>query len=355
MVVSDRCTGRGKGGVAPFSNIQITDINGFSGLYLISAASANSVRLVATASRHSMMELNTSLQQLDTFLIHRLLRRSAIEKIVTTLKMVFVLLTCGALVLLASVFIEEYLSVQSASDMMAGKVSEIISTTDTADTLRTKQENYSIIYEKSVFGEVKKTAVPEPKAVEKPKSKAPLTLVGTFVGPDSEAIIEDSKQKEQDVFSVGDTIFDDATLVKVLTDRVEIKRDGKIEILTLDDGSGLGGDTTSGGESDESFTVDESELDNALENLPLLLTQARAVPYFKDGKAIGLRLFAIKNGSLYEKVGLRNGDILKSLNGNSLGDISQAMKLFERLKEERNISLQLERNRVTKTFRYTIR
>jgi general secretion pathway protein C len=68
-----------------------------------------------------------------------------------------------------------------------------------------------------------------------------------------------------------------------------------------------------------------------------------------------LRLFAIKTGSLYEKVGLRNGDILKSINGNSLGDISQALKLFEKLKEERSITLLLERAKKEREFRYTIR
>ncbi|MFM1847929.1 MAG: ral secretion pathway protein, partial [Pseudomonadota bacterium] len=103
------------------------------------------------------------------------------------------------------------------------------------------------------------------------------------------------------------------------------------------------------------FIVDEAELDRALENLPLLLTQARAVPYFADGQAVGLRLFAIKSGSLYEKIGLRNGDVLKSVNGNSMADLSQAMQLFEKLKTERSINLTIERNREEKEFKYQIR
>ena len=58
---------------------------------------------------------------------------------------------------------------------------------------------------------------------------------------------------------------------------------------------------------------------------------------------------------MYEKIGLKNGDILKTINGNSLGDISQAMKLFERLKEERSITLTLERSKQQKVYRYQIR
>jgi general secretion pathway protein C len=116
-----------------------------------------------------------------------------------------------------------------------------------------------------------------------------------------------------------------------------------------------GGPSPSNAPDGDEFVVEEAELDKGLENLPLLLTQARAVPYFKDGRSIGLRLFAIKTGSLYEKVGLKNGDILKTINGNNLGDISQALKLFEQLKQERSISLVLEREKQDREFKYTIR
>jgi general secretion pathway protein C len=66
-------------------------------------------------------------------------------------------------------------------------------------------------------------------------------------------------------------------------------------------------------------------------------------------------MFAIRSGSLFEKIGIRNGDILKGINGSSLGDLSQAMKLFERLKSERNLNLTLERDRQEREFRYSIR
>jgi general secretion pathway protein C len=156
------------------------------------------------------------------------------------------------------------------------------------------------------------------------------------------------------MFVLGDSIFEQATLKKIFLDRVEVERNGKIEILRLDEiGGNAGAGIVSSGSDD--FVIEEAELDKGLENLPLLLTQARAVPYFKDGRSIGLRLFAIKTGSLYEKVGLKNGDILKTINGNNLGDISQALKLFEQLKQERSINLTLERDKQEREFKYTIR
>jgi general secretion pathway protein C len=161
----------------------------------------------------------------------------------------------------------------------------------------------------------------------------------------------------QDVFGVGDMVFNEAKVLSISSDQVELERGGQREVLTLDDTQGKGVDFKGGivAMENDRFIVEEAEVDRALENLPMLLTQARAVPYFRDGRAAGLRLFAVKTGSLYEKLGLKNGDILKSINDNSLSDLSQAMQLFERLKTERSIKITLERNSEDKEFNYEIK
>ena len=101
-----------------------------------------------------------------------------------------------------------------------------------------------------------------------------------------------------------------------------------------------------------SIKVNTDELNTEFENFPRLLTQARAVPYFGGGKFIGLRLFAIRRESLYEKLKLKNNDILQSINGKSLKDLSHAMDLFQQLKSEKTILLRLERNRQNIEFEY---
>lgn len=192
-----------------------------------------------------------------------------------------------------------------------------------------------------------------------PKKVEPLNLalIGIFYNKagGSSAIIEDKKKKVQDVFREGQSVFEIATVSAIRPGQVEVKYDGGTEVLMIED---LPSDSTPAAATPsdaEEVIVQEDELNSALDNLPLLLTQARAVPYFKDGQAVGLRLFAIKSGSMFEKIGLKNGDILKNINGNNLGDFSQAMKLFEQLREERNLTLELERNRKPQTFFYKIR
>lgn len=212
------------------------------------------------------------------------------------------------------------------------------------------------IGEKKIFGELGRVAAPAQPTPTISRAPMALKLVGTYVSPrprESYAIIEHTQRGEQDVFGVQDSIFDDARLVSVGVDKVMVERDGEQKELTLIEGSSdSGGGDTEGGSR---VIVAESDVDEALSNLPVLLTQVRAVPYFKNGQAVGLRLFAIKSGSLFEKIGLQNGDVLQSINGNQLGDFSQALKLFERLKAERALKVVLERNRTPMTFNYEIR
>lgn len=221
-----------------------------------------------------------------------------------------------------------------------------------------RAKDYAPIAERNIFGPIGQPSVPPTPVPAKPVSKVPLNLVGTYISKTEPpyAIIEDQRKGAQEVFDINESIFGEAKLVAVSRDSIEIERDGQREILKLEEGA-PGGGAPSGGAppGGEEITVDEGEIDAALGNLPLLLTQVRAVPYFKEGQPVGLRLFAIKSGSLFEKIGLRNGDILMNINGNSLGDFSQAVKLFERLKTERSIKVALERNRELKEYRYQIR
>ncbi len=291
-------------------------------------------------------------------ILHRLMRRQNIVLITRGVRLLSMFVATGSLVWFLSVAIKDTLSRKGIESELEGRLGTILSASSSnAQPTPEAEKNWSIIADTKVFGTLGGPAAPAAPAAP-PPSPLSLTLIGTFVtdGQEPYAIIEDKKKQTQDMFLLGDSIFEQATLKKIYQDRVEIERLGKLEVLRLDDFGG--GDAQAGGgisSNGDDFVVDEAELDKGLENLPLLLTQARAVPYFKDGRSIGLRLFAIKSGSLYEKIGLKNGDILKSINGNSLADITQALKLFEQLKQERSINLVLEREKQDREFKYTIR
>ena len=275
---------------------------------------------------------------------------------IALLKLVLTVLSLFCIIFVGINLTNSYLDKLNMTKSLNNDIEKIIAQSEIPQFQNKKKlpdKGYKIIYEKNLFGVLGVAQPPTPIPVSKAVSKVPLNLVGTFIlsDTDSSAIIEDPKRAIQDAFNKNDSIFGIAKLVAIYNDKVEIERDGVIEILKLDSDLEDSGTNASG----DVIFIEESEIDQALSNLPVLLTQLRAVPYFKDGQAIGLRLFAIKPGSLFDKIGLKNGDILKTINGNNLGDFSQAVKLFEKLKAERNIKLSLERNREDKEYKYQVK
>ena len=216
---------------------------------------------------------------------------------------------------------------------------------------------FSSIAGSPIFGKIKTDAPAKPAT---PASALKLRLVAVNASSSGSrmAIIEDTAKQDQDVFDLNENVFGQGTLVAILADSIRVEHGGRIDTISLVDAAPAGGgggapETPSDDETD--FSVAEDELSAALANLPQLLSQARAVPYFRNGQSIGMRLFAIRSGSMYEKLGLKNGDIVLAVNDNSLSDPAQALKLFEQLKSERSIDVKLERNSSTMSMHYTIR
>ena len=220
-------------------------------------------------------------------------------------------------------------------------------------------QSYNVINTRNLFGAKSNAPAATPPPANTPQLK--LRLVGTSIGKRGPlAILEDLNKNEQEVFDLNESIFGRAKLVEILADSARVEYAGRIETLYIDEGgassgSGDAASADSGGDDQTEFTVAETELSESLANLPLLLSQARAVPYFRNGQSIGMRLFAIRRDSMYEKLGLKNGDILTTVNDNNLSDPSQALKIFEQLKNERSINVKLERNGAEKNLHYSIR
>jgi general secretion pathway protein C len=107
--------------------------------------------------------------------------------------------------------------------------------------------------------------------------------------------------------------------------------------------------------SDSEYVVDEAEVENALGNINQLLTQIRVVPNFQDGKADGFKVFAIKPNSIFAKVGLKNGDVIRKVNDNDITSPEKAFQIFQELRNEKNLSIEISRRGQTQSFSYEIR
>jgi general secretion pathway protein C len=197
------------------------------------------------------------------------------------------------------------------------------------------------------------------------------TLVAQSAPEWSMAVIYDNASRETQVYSINEgsnQVTDDAVLVDVRSREVVVRRRDRFELCQCEGDDSKARprvasrstvSSTSGGEgitkvSETQYTVDRNEVDNALSNLSKVATQARVVPSFKNGKPNGFKLFSIKPGSIYSKIGLKNGDVIQKINGYEINSPDKALELYQKLKDASSVAIELQRRGQTKNFSYSI-
>lgn len=108
--------------------------------------------------------------------------------------------------------------------------------------------------------------------------------------------------------------------------------------------------------SDTKYLVDQSVIEGAMGNLEMLAAQVHASPHKgADGQVDGYRLSAIRKGTLLDKLGIKNGDVVKAANGKPLNSTEGAMSAFQSLSSEKSFSFDITRRSQDTTIEYEIR
>lgn len=104
------------------------------------------------------------------------------------------------------------------------------------------------------------------------------------------------------------------------------------------------------------FSIRRSDLEGLTKNLSALLQQARMEPVFSpDGIGVeGFRFTNIQPGSIYEKLGFKVGDMIRSANNEPINSPTKAMEMYNLLKTSNNVQLGVERDGREERFNYSI-
>ena len=103
------------------------------------------------------------------------------------------------------------------------------------------------------------------------------------------------------------------------------------------------------------YEIDREMLNEQLEDLGKLSRQARVIPHYRGGKPKGFKLVGVRPGSLYSHIGVRSGDILKSVNGEGITSPTKALELFEKLKSSDSVTVEIERRGKGRQIEYLIK
>ncbi len=99
----------------------------------------------------------------------------------------------------------------------------------------------------------------------------------------------------------------------------------------------------------EKITVSKNIL-KRVGNINTLFRQINIVPVFRNKKAIGYRINYIAPNSVLRKIGLRTGDIVVSINGETTTSPQKIMSLYSQIGSMTNVNLDIIRNGRKKTI-----
>ncbi|MCD4675062.1 MAG: hypothetical protein K8S18_03590 [Desulfobacula sp.] len=240
-----------------------------------------------------------------------------------------------------------------------GTISKNISPQPAKPVLTKNQ--YDIIVKRNLF-KVEVEAKEEPSGNQEPEDKEPekleatnlkLVLWGTVTG-ESEvyAVIEDKKMRQQGLYDVGDSI-QGAKVKKILKHEVILTYQGKDQILEMEtDNKNVSRPGIPTEEINFNPVSINKPLINDLPDISTLMRQVKFRPHFTEGEPDGLMVYGIRPNSVFRQMGLRNGDIIKDINGTSILSAEDASSLFREIEGADNAKVTLFRRGQVKELIY---
>lgn len=190
-----------------------------------------------------------------------------------------------------------------------------------------------------------------------------IRLIGVVFGTQRGvfAIVEELATKRQALYRLHDQIPDIGEVSEIQRDGILLRSGELEELLELSptekavaSAAASPAVPQAAGASIRKI-VDRREVEQAMADLPKLLTQARAVPYVVNGTPSGYRLDYVAPASFYERIGIQYGDVVQRVNGVDVRDPSSMLSLFQQLKNERMVKVDLVRNNQKTTVTYELR
>ena len=106
--------------------------------------------------------------------------------------------------------------------------------------------------------------------------------------------------------------------------------------------------------SDTKFNIQRSLVDKVLANQGALMKTARVIPHEDNGRVVGLKLYGIRRTSLLGRLGIRNGDMLRTINGFDMTSPDTALEAYSRLRTTDKLTLAVKRQNNEVSIEYNI-
>lgn len=199
-----------------------------------------------------------------------------------------------------------------------------------------------VILDRNLFASSTLEPAAPPVPVEKiEKSQLPMTLLGTFAANEpalSRATLQGRKSQETLVVGIGDSILDQALVVRIERRRVVLRENGALRELAIEEAEPGAPSVIRAARSEGPMRRTELEKTPEMPHAESLQVFGRLRGQmqrkFDGNRMIGLEVFEIREGGLFAEIGLEDGDVIASFNGIPIDSPSEGgAKLLQAISE----------------------
>lgn len=217
------------------------------------------------------------------------------------------------------------------------------------------REYYNVIVERNLFQTTLKAIVDKNALGNYQPSEeyTAFNLKGTMAINQSTgyAIVEEKGKDKQKLFRLGEMIGS-ARLIRVTRNTAVLQGGGKEFIMKIKEvaESPLTGLPLQPGRG---LILSKQEVAQGLGDLTSMMSQAVIRPFMVGGVQNGFVVSNIVPGSLYQKLGLQNGDVVVNVNDKKLESAEDILRLVNTMQDGGSVSVNLVRNGKNENISYS--
>ena len=238
----------------------------------------------------------------------------------------------------------------------------------------TSVQDYSAIVEQDIFGSSVSALVAD-KSLQVDNSAGStwsgeeelgIVLLGTVAGsPEiSRAIIKDLKNNVLNVYKTGDTVVT-AYVESIEKDGIVLLHQGQRRKINLRIKESQKQDTDkpdvamakNATQPVEAHPADKSNptFADKLRYVAKMIPKANIEPHTIDGQVEGLKITGLENIKGAEDLGLKNGDVIRAVNGQRLDSKQKAYQISRKARSQTAMNIELMRGNRIKAFSFSLR
>jgi type II secretion system protein C len=194
-----------------------------------------------------------------------------------------------------------------------------------------------------------------------------LALSGTISGSPTlaRAVIKDLKTGVIDLYEIDQTVAD-ARIESIEEDAVVLVHNGQRKVLKLNRGQSGSNNISQVASSQTTKEINnmvradlsakkaDTNVRTKTSFVEAILNNAAIEPYSVDGRIEGLRITDLENISAVKKLGLKNSDVIRAVNGHRLTNKQKAYQIFKKARSQPAIDIELLRDNKIKKLSFAM-